>query len=199
MDHSNSRDRIIHAANEVFLSEGTLPISLSKVAELADVSRSLIYTHFPGQRDLMKAVIADHTERFEAELKADWSLPFVDAAHGVASSYFDYLLNNGPALAFAPRDSFLGGDLPAIYRSLACRVTLNLARIAAHTFRFSPRNAIASVIVLRAFPEETALLAWRGKVDSSTARQTLANGISDAIGALTYYETIYPTHLGLTN
>ena len=54
---ASSYDRIVAAADAIFLEAGVLPLALGDVADRAEVSRSLIYARFPTQHDLMNAVL----------------------------------------------------------------------------------------------------------------------------------------------
>ena len=184
----SSRDRIIQAADEVFLAEGTLPISLPDVASRADVSRSLIYAHFPNQTDLMNAVIARHVARLDTRLSFHSNGNTEDTAAQIASDYFDHLISLGPTIALAPKDSFLAADLCEDYKRLARRATRFLGSLARKAFVLPPRDAVASAIMMTALPESAAIAVWKKTIDAETAREAMMDSVRKSVSALTRHD-----------
>lgn len=184
----SSRERIIQAADQVFLAEGTLPISLAHVASRADVSRSLIYAHFPNQTDLMSAVLTRHVDRLDARLIFAQAGNAEDTAAKIAADYFDHLVTLGPTIALAPKDSFLASDLPDDYKHLARRATRFLGSIARTAFALPPRDAIASVMMITALPESAAIAVWKKTIDADTARDAMADSVRKSVSALTRHD-----------
>jgi AcrR family transcriptional regulator len=52
------KDRILNAAETVFLKRGFQSASIDEIAELAPASKPTIYAHFPGKEALFAAVVA---------------------------------------------------------------------------------------------------------------------------------------------
>lgn len=193
MPENTSQDRILDAANAVFLEEGMMPLSLSDVAERAGVSRSLIYSHFPTQIELMNGVLKNHIPILDAvsdaaECSNDHRTSLIQAA----LVYYDGLLSHGPTLSRAPNDSFLSGHVDNQFRFAAMTCLHRLARSAQNLFRLSPGEAVSSIIMLKALPDEAAANAWRGDVDREVCRSSLRDIISQAVDSMTVHENVYP-------
>lgn len=52
------KERILNAAEQVFLKRGFQSASIDEIAELAPASKPTIYAHFPGKEALFAAVVA---------------------------------------------------------------------------------------------------------------------------------------------
>ncbi len=52
------REAIIRTATRLFLAEGFAAASMDGIAAAAEVSKRTVYNHFPGKRDLFRAVVA---------------------------------------------------------------------------------------------------------------------------------------------
>ncbi len=192
--HQSSYQRIVEAANAVFLDGGVMPISLSDVAERANVSRSLIYSHFPSQHDLMNGVLNYHLPILERICEAARS-GNSDRSVLLSSAmiYFDAMTDAGPTLALAPNDAFLTGHVTDKFKYTAITCLRTLARAAQRIFKVSPGEAVAGIVMLKSLPDEAALLAWSGQIDIETCRNTLEETLDRAISSMTFHEDVYPS------
>ncbi|MDP9820355.1 TetR/AcrR family transcriptional regulator [Nocardioides massiliensis] len=69
-------------------------VHIEKVAELAGVSRGLLYHYFPGKRAFFAALVRRHSEKLVAETAPDPSLPpYEQLARGV-EVYLDHVARN---------------------------------------------------------------------------------------------------------
>ena len=193
-DHSqSSSQRIVEAANAVFLKGGVMPISLADVAEIAGVSRSLIYSHFPTQYDLMNGVLQLHLPVIERVTElAQNSQSAQEALLQSALTYFDAMLEDGPTLALAPNDSFLSGRVSEAFQVASMNCLHTLARSAKSIFKVSAREAVSSIVMLKSLPDEAALLAWSGQIEAEICRETLEDSFKRAIESMTYHDAVYP-------
>jgi AcrR family transcriptional regulator len=66
-----TRDRLLAAAAAVVRREGARSLTLDAVAREADVSKGGLLYHFPNKRALVRGLVADWMDRFEAEVDAD--------------------------------------------------------------------------------------------------------------------------------
>lgn len=64
----NSRERILDAAEQVVLKQGAARLTLDAVAQQASISKGGLLYNFPGKEDLIRAMVARLTERFQAEV-----------------------------------------------------------------------------------------------------------------------------------
>lgn len=63
-DRTDTRQRIIDSARDVYLREGLLGLSMRKVGSLAGVSATAIYRHFDGKTALLSAILEEGFELF---------------------------------------------------------------------------------------------------------------------------------------
>ena len=56
------RDTILHAAQDVFAGRGYHGSSIDEIAQTAEVSKALIYEHFPSKRDLHVSLLERHVQ-----------------------------------------------------------------------------------------------------------------------------------------
>ena len=54
------RRQLLNAAQEVFVSNGFHGAAMDDIAEAAQVSKPVLYQHFPGKRELYLALLEDH-------------------------------------------------------------------------------------------------------------------------------------------
>jgi len=64
----NSRERILKAASELVREVGANNISLDAVAERAGISKGGLLYNFPTKVELLRALVANHVERLEAQV-----------------------------------------------------------------------------------------------------------------------------------
>lgn len=65
---ANSRERILKAASELVREVGANNISLDAVAERAGISKGGLLYNFPTKVELLRALVANHVERLEAQV-----------------------------------------------------------------------------------------------------------------------------------
>ena len=82
-----SREKILAAAEEVFLGNGFLGANMDAIAETAGVSKQTVYSHFDSKEALFLEVIATMTGGAAEEIGETVEEVFDDRAVG------DYLLN----------------------------------------------------------------------------------------------------------
>ncbi|WP_460723721.1 TetR/AcrR family transcriptional regulator [Nocardia heshunensis] len=68
-DARRNRDRVVHAAQQLFATEG-LAVSLDEVARRAGVGPGTVHRHFPTKESLYLAVSIDQLEHLRAEASA---------------------------------------------------------------------------------------------------------------------------------
>lgn len=189
---ASSYDRIVAAADAIFLEAGVLPLALGDVADRAEVSRSLIYARFPTQHDLMNAVLGRHLHLLRKVSKLADSASDEKCFVEIAILYFNHLVDEGPTLALAPRDSFFANQKDSEFQKVFRQVLLKLASLAKRKLRLSNREAIASTLLLTSLPEESAMAVLNNKVDREIAADTLASSINAALTSLSFHENVYP-------
>lgn len=66
-----ARDRLIAAAERVFLTEGIRAVGVERLCAEAEVSKRSLYQHFSGKDDVVAAMLESHGAKFSALLAAD--------------------------------------------------------------------------------------------------------------------------------
>jgi AcrR family transcriptional regulator len=92
---TDTRQRILDAATELFVERGYEATSLREIAERVGVTKAALYYHFPGKEDLLRALL-EPLEEFQQKLLASMDGP-VDRetwAAGSAES-IDWLIEHG--------------------------------------------------------------------------------------------------------
>lgn len=64
----SSRERILKAASELVREVGASNLSLDAVAERAGISKGGLLYNFPTKVELLRAIVASHVERLEAQV-----------------------------------------------------------------------------------------------------------------------------------
>jgi AcrR family transcriptional regulator len=151
---SAPRDRIVAAARELFLEEGTDAVTMRAVAERVGVTATALYRHFDDKTELLNAVLRAGFETFGSYLYR--ALEGKDPGERLRRSGESYL-------AF-------GLEQPQVYRTLFMSshpvegvdcATATPTRSA--TFRFlvdRVRECMESRTLREADPEEVALVIW---------------------------------------
>lgn len=170
-----SEERIIEAANSVYNEVGAFPLPLSVVAERAEVSRSLIYAHFPDQFTLMNRLIEQHADMVGPVIQAQLQQAgtFSDACYAISDLLFDHFVTHGRLLFRAAQDEFMRqAPSPALARLLR-QSLVQLTRMAVRDLDLKPKDALFIILIMSAIPEESARLASTNQVDRETAQATL--------------------------
>lgn len=71
---ARSRRAIIDAATAVFAEDGYAAASLNRIIERSGLTKGGFYFHFPSKQALALSVIADHQQRWSAEVLAETSV-----------------------------------------------------------------------------------------------------------------------------
>ncbi len=178
-----SATRILRAANDAYNENAVLPLRLGTVAEQANVSRALIYSHFHDQYELVHSLLLSHLSLIDPAISAAMSseTDFSALAHALAGTLFDHYIAHGLILANATQDDFLNHKLPAQLASRLSSGLKNLAQHARKAYGFERREAIAAIILLAVIPEQSARLVRMGRISEDVGRAGVARGIRLAV------------------
>jgi len=76
--------QLLDLGEQLFATTPYDEVHIEKVAELAGVSRGLLYHYFPGKRAFFAALVRRHVEKLVRETEPDPSLPpYEQLAHGI--------------------------------------------------------------------------------------------------------------------
>lgn len=70
MPREARRRQLLTAAHQVFVASGFHGASMDEIAEVAEVSKPVLYQHFPGKRELYIALLDEHMDEFSTLLSA---------------------------------------------------------------------------------------------------------------------------------
>ena len=68
MPREARRRQLLTAAHQVFVASGFHGASMDEIAEVAEVSKPVLYQHFPGKRELYIALLDEHMDEFSTLL-----------------------------------------------------------------------------------------------------------------------------------
>lgn len=68
MPREARRRQLLTAAHQVFVACGFHGASMDEIAEVAEVSKPVLYQHFPGKRELYIALLDEHMDEFSTLL-----------------------------------------------------------------------------------------------------------------------------------
>jgi AcrR family transcriptional regulator len=166
------RDQLLDAAARLIVEQGFLPLPMEGLARAAQVSKALIYVHFPTQYDLYNALLARELESL-GKTGLDGALKGTTlhtVALDAASIYFDHVAHWGPLLQILFSDRYLSGhyDRAVIVRRDA--VMRRLAKLGRASMRMPMKEIVAGLNIIVAIPEEAGTLAFHGDVPMPLAR-----------------------------
>ncbi|NJC22995.1 AcrR family transcriptional regulator [Arthrobacter pigmenti] len=93
------RRQLLRAAHEVFVSNGYHGAAMDEIAEVARVSKPVLYQHFPGKRELYLALLESHLASL-TELLVDALQSTTDnkqRVHATMRAYFQFIAQDSQA------------------------------------------------------------------------------------------------------
>jgi AcrR family transcriptional regulator len=172
MPAGSRRGHLMDAAARQIVVQGFLPLPIEGLARSAEVSKALIYVHFPTQYDLANAILT-------RELDALFAAGLDEASRGdnlekvavdCATIYFEHVRRWGPLLHIILSDLYMARrhDRVAIARRDA--VMRRLVRLVRRHIRLPLDEITAGLNIILAIPEEAGALVFLGEVDTAVAR-----------------------------
>jgi AcrR family transcriptional regulator len=141
------REQLIAIGAELFASRPYEQVWIEEVAEIAQVSRGLLYHYFATKKDFYAAVVRAEAERLLRLTEADPRLPLADQLNAGLEAYLNYVQTHKVGFQLMHRSAItVDLDIRAIYEAA---VTTHERRILA---------ALSTEIV----PDAAARIAVRG-------------------------------------
>lgn len=182
-----TQDRLIEAAHQTYLKEGAIPIGFGEVAELAGVSRTLVYSHFSRPEELVNAVLDKQGALLEnagiTDIDPTQTLKAVITK--ALDVYFDHLKEHGTLIHSVSQDSFMAGQLSPSYTKLRNRSLTRLTRIAMKELKLSVNMSLPLIILIASLAEEAARMVRAGKSSEVTAKEVMTRSAMQIIDGLT--------------
>lgn len=180
------RRQILDAAKDLVLAQGYLPLPLEALAARVGVSKGLIYEYFPTQADLFNALLGEEEAAIEAgglaEAVAHGDL--VTAAQACADLYLRHVAQRGPVAHFILRDAYMAGRLTPEVVRVRDRFLRAFARRARRELELPAAEALGTVLLVQAIPEEMGRLAWQDDMPLDRGRELTEQLVASAIAAL---------------
>lgn len=102
------RRLLIDAGERLFAERAYDDVLMEDVAAAAEVSRALLYRHFPSKRDLFAAVYERAAQQLLVDTPLDSETPFIEQLAAGLDTHFDYFEANAHSVVAANRQ--LAGD-----------------------------------------------------------------------------------------
>jgi AcrR family transcriptional regulator len=99
LPRSARRSQLLGAAREVFVANGYHAAAMDDIAERAGVSKPVLYQHFPGKLELYLALLEQHADELEAQIRHALSSTTNNKQRVEASiaAYFEFVDREGEA------------------------------------------------------------------------------------------------------
>lgn len=180
------RRQILDAASALVLSQGHLPLPLEALAQRVGVSKALIYEYFPTQADLFNALLGEEEAAIEAAgLSGAVAVhDLMAAAQACADLYLRHVAERGPVAHFILRDTYMGGRLAPEVGRVRDRFLRSFGRRARRELALPANEALATVLLVQAIPEEMGRLVWQGDMPLDRGRELTEQLVASSIAAL---------------
>lgn len=183
-----SEDRmadIIDAAEREIRSSGNLTLSINAISDALGVSRALVYAYFDDRNALLDAVLHRNLDRLDADglNAASTSGDASERALACAVIYMRHVTTWGPVLHFIFRET---PHSPVTLSAMSRRnaVLRRLAWSLRRDLALPLRDAILTVEMLTAIPEELGRLVDRGEINAAEGESVCRRLVSSALAAL---------------
>ncbi|WP_062431246.1 TetR/AcrR family transcriptional regulator [Herbidospora daliensis] len=114
---TDTRDRILATARELFLEKGVRDTSLQHIADRLGITKPALYYHFSSRDDLLRTIVTPMFEELEAFLAEHAGA----AADELLGAYFDLAWRRRDTLVMILSDLSVLHELDLITRMLAFR------------------------------------------------------------------------------
>lgn len=145
MPREARRRQLLQAAHQVFVAHGFHGASMDEIAEVAEVSKPVLYQHFPGKRELYVALLDTHMDEFSELLQEAINSTSDNKLRVTATirAYYEYIARDsqGFRLIFESdllNDDEIGGRIEAFNAKFAGRI----AAVVAEDTKLSPAQAL---------------------------------------------------------
>jgi AcrR family transcriptional regulator len=180
------REQLLDAAAQLIVEQGFLPLPLERLARMAKVSKALIYAYFPTQHDLFNALLTREIGTLKAAGldAASRRKKLEDAAVDCTMIYFDHVAEHGPLLHILFSDLFMSGRIDRTLLRERDAIARRVARLARRVLGLTAKEAIASVNMVLAMPEEAGTLVFSKEADPGMVRELCRTLTLSALKAL---------------
>ncbi len=129
MPREARRRQLLQAAHQVFVAHGYHGASMDEIAEVALVSKPVLYQHFPGKRELYLALLDSHLADFSRQLDEaiDSTTDNRQRVFATINTYYSYIKGESQAyrLIFESdvlSDALIAGRIEKFNNTLAASI-----------------------------------------------------------------------------
>ncbi|NOG48936.1 MAG: helix-turn-helix transcriptional regulator [Chloroflexi bacterium] len=110
-DALRNHELILQTARRLFDADGVGSVTMSAIAEAAQIGKGTLYRHFPDKSELLFALIQHESQSLDAAVseRIQSGEPAVDTLHWFVDQALDYALRNNSLLCEAT-DHAAGGE-----------------------------------------------------------------------------------------
>ena len=104
------RDQLLDIGARLFGERPYEDVLIEEVAELAGVSRGLMYHYYPNKRDFFAAILRRSAEQLLAATQTDPNLPMAEQVSAGLDAYIDHFLQNPHGVVAISRGAVSGDE-----------------------------------------------------------------------------------------
>jgi AcrR family transcriptional regulator len=145
MPREARRRQLLQAAHQVFVAHGFHGASMDEIADVAEVSKPVLYQHFPGKRELYIALLDEHMDEFSTLLQtamdstSDNKLRVSATIH----AYYEYIARDSQAFRLIFESDVLNDEvISERIESFNAKFALGIAEIIAEDTKLPPAQAL---------------------------------------------------------
>lgn len=145
MPREARRRQLLNAAHQVFVAHGFHGASMDEIAEVAEVSKPVLYQHFPGKRELYGALLDAHMEEF-SDLLQEAINSTTDNKRRVSATiraYYEYISRESQAFRLIFESDLLNDpEIGARIEAFNAKFAGYIADVVAEDTKLSPTQAL---------------------------------------------------------
>lgn len=145
MPREARRRQLLQAAHQVFVAHGFHGASMDEIADVAEVSKPVLYQHFPGKRELYIALLDEHMDEFSTLLQtamdstSDNKLRVSATIH----AYYEYIARDSQAFRLIFESDVLNDEvISERIEAFNAKFALGIAEIIAEDTKLPSAQAL---------------------------------------------------------
>jgi AcrR family transcriptional regulator len=183
---ADRKSQLLDSAASLIVAQGFLPVNMERLAEIAGVSKALVYSYFATPHELFNALLdREMSGLLQGGMATAAHVADLDqAAVLCAMLYFEYVARSGPLLHILLSDRYMSGHVAPQALRLRNDLRRRLTRLASRSLPLSRKEILGAIEMIIAIPEEAGRLVFHDEIEAGVARQTCHTLVSSALRAL---------------
>lgn len=145
MPREARRRQLLQAAHQVFVAHGFHGASMDEIADVAEVSKPVLYQHFPGKRELYIALLDEHMDEFSTLLQTamDSTSDNKLRVSATINAYYEYIARDSQAFRLIFESDVLNDEvISERIEAFNAKFALGIAEIIAEDTKLPPAQAL---------------------------------------------------------